>query len=73
VRESQEEEMMENKLYAELDRAANRIRALEAALLDIAKFDDSECEMDRIMRFRWRAVDSARAALGSEKTAACSE
>jgi hypothetical protein len=33
------------------------------ALIQIAKFDDSEHEQDRILAFRWRAVDIARAAI----------
>jgi hypothetical protein len=73
VRESQEEEMMENKLYAELDRAANRIKVLEAALKicvnalkDYPQYDNNDSDDE--LGLEAEALQIARAALGSEKT-----
>jgi hypothetical protein len=44
-------------------RRYNAYEDLVEALKTIARFSDHEAEMDRIMEFRWDAVESARQAL----------
>jgi hypothetical protein len=41
---------------------------LLAACESIAGFSDGEADMDRIMSFRWSAVEQARAAIAAAKT-----